>query len=94
MFWTPEYCSCYKAPLLKKKKKKEQKKQRKSQRLIWVQAKITGCMYILLFVSVKIQKPNFCPAVIAASLINNLLEAPSVQSHITSSSLSVGSQVL
>ena len=92
MFWTPEYCTCYKAPLLKKKK--EQKKQRKSRRLIWVQAKITGCMYILLFVSVKTQKPNFCPAVIAASLINNLLEAPSVQSHITSSSLSVGSQVL
>ena len=93
MFWTPECCPCYKAPLLKKKKK-EQKKQRKSQRLIWVQAKITGCMYILLFVSVKTQKPNFCPTVIAASLINNLLEAPSVQSHITSSSLSVGSQVL
>ena len=74
---------------VKKKKKKEQKKQRKSRRLIWVQAKITGCMYILLFVSVKTKKPNFCPAVIAASLINNL-EAPSVQSHITSSSLSVG----
>ena len=54
MFWTPEYCPCYKAPLLKKKKK-EQKKQRKSQRLIWVQAKITGCMYILLFVSVKLK---------------------------------------
>ena len=97
MFWTPEYCTCYKAPLLNKKiyiKKKGQKKQRRSRRLIWVQAKIAGCMYILLFVSVKTQKPNFCPSVIAASLINNLLEAPSVQSHITSSSLSVGSQVL
>ena len=39
MFWTPEYNTCYKAPLLnKKKKEKEQKKQRKSRRLIWVQA--------------------------------------------------------
>ena len=41
MFWTPEYSTCYKAPLLnknKKKKEKEQKKQRKSRRLIWVQA--------------------------------------------------------
>ena len=52
-------------------------------------------MYVYFFVhSVKTPKSNFCPSVIAASLINNLLEAPSVQSHITSSSLSVGSQVL
>ena len=56
---------------------------------------IDSWMYLYFFVrSVKTQKPNFCPAIIAASLINNLLEAPSVQSHITSSSLSVGSQVL
>ena len=25
MFWTPEYCTCYKAPLLKKKKKKKKR---------------------------------------------------------------------
>ena len=52
MFWTPEYCTCYKAPLLKKKlkKKKEQKKLRKSRRLIWVQPKVAGCMYIFLFI--------------------------------------------
>ena len=89
MFWTPEYCTCYKAPLLKKKKgTKETKKESE------INMGTGKDKYILLFVSVKTQKPNFCPAVIAASLINNLLEAPSVQSHITSSSLSVGSQVL
>ena len=56
---------------------------------------IDSWMYVYFFVrSVKTQKSNSCPSVIAASLINNLLEAPSVQSHITSSSLSVGNQVL
>ena len=29
MFWTPEYCPCYKAPLLKKKKKKGTKETKK-----------------------------------------------------------------
>ena len=32
MFWTPEYCTCYKAPLLKKKKKKKKKKKQKKKK--------------------------------------------------------------
>ena len=95
MFWTPEYCTCYKAPLLKKKLKKKRTKETKKESEINMGTGKDSCMYVyFLFVSVKTPKSNFCPSVIAASLINNLLEVPSVQSHITSSSLSVGSQVL
>ena len=94
MFWTPEYCPCYKAPLLKKKKKKGTKETKKESEINMGTGK-DNWMYVYFIVRFcKTQKPNFCPTVIAASLINNLLEAPSVQSHITSSSLSVGSQVL
>ena len=82
MFWTPEYSTCYKAPLLNKKKKRKRTKETKKESEINMGTGIDSWMYVYFFVrSVKTQKSNSCPSVIAASLINNLLEAPSVQSH-------------
>ena len=33
MFWTPEYSTCYKAPLLNKKKNKKKKNKRNKERV-------------------------------------------------------------
>ena len=51
MFWTPEYCTCYKAPLLKKKiKKKKRTKETKKESEINMGTGKDSCMYVYFFV--------------------------------------------
>ena len=51
MFWTPEYSTCYKAPLLKKKKKKKKRtKETKKESEINMGTGKDSCMYVYFFV--------------------------------------------